>query len=68
MERYFELKLLQLTDHGRLRWRRFRGDDDRTGRESLELRQASLPVKIAVNSEGRRLKLEEYRRGKYDFT
>ena len=68
MERYFELKLLQLTDHGRLRWRRFQGDDDRTGRESLELRQASLPVKIAVNSEGRRLKLEEYRREKYDFT
>ena len=30
---------------GNLRWRRFRGDGDRTGRESLELRQPSLPVK-----------------------
>ena len=30
---------------GNLRWRRFRGDGDRTRRESLELRQPSLPVK-----------------------
>ena len=30
---------------GNLRWRHFRGDGDRTGRESLELRQPSLPVK-----------------------
>ena len=30
---------------GNLRWRRFLGDGDRTGRESLELRQPSLPVK-----------------------
>ena len=30
---------------GNLRWRRFRGDGDRTSRESLELRQPSLPVK-----------------------
>ena len=30
---------------GNLRWRRFRDDGDRTGRESLELRQPSLPVK-----------------------
>ena len=30
---------------GNLRWSRFRGDGDRTGRESLELRQPSLPVK-----------------------
>ena len=29
---------------GNLRWRRFRGDGDRTGREDLELRQPSLPV------------------------
>ena len=28
-----------------LRWRRFRGNGDRTGRESLELRQPSVPVK-----------------------
>ena len=31
---------------GNLRWRRFRDEGDRTGRESLELRQPSLPVKI----------------------
>ena len=30
---------------GNLRWTRFRGDGDRTRRESLELRQPSLPVK-----------------------
>ena len=30
---------------GNLRWRRFRGDGDWTGKESLELRQPSLPVK-----------------------
>ena len=30
---------------GNLRWRRFRGDGDRTGKESLELRQPSLSVK-----------------------
>ena len=33
------------TSLGNLRWWRFRGDGDRTGRESLELRQPSLPVK-----------------------
>ena len=35
---------------GNLRWRRFRGDGDRTGRESLELRQPSIPVKNSLRS------------------
>ena len=40
------LFILQCKDLlGNLRWRRFLGDGDRTGRESLELRQPSLPVK-----------------------
>ena len=56
---------------GNLRWRRFRGDGDRTGRESLELRQPSLPVKIRTLRSQWTQKdgaLEEYRRGKYGFT
>ena len=42
-----QLKKLAVVERllGNLRWRRFRGDGDRPGRESLELRQPSLPVK-----------------------
>ena len=53
---------------GNLRWRRFRGDGDRTGRESLELTQPSLPIKNRTLRSQWTQKDGEYRRGKYGFT
>ena len=56
---------------GNLRYRRFRGDGDRTGRASLEQRLLSLPSKIRTlrsqwtQEDGA---LEDYRRGRYGYT
>ena len=55
---------------GNLRWRRFRGDRDRTGRASLEQRLLSLPSKIrTLRSQWTQVDgaLEDYRRGKYGY-
>ena len=46
LTRIFKVAAVKLI--GNLRWRRFRGNGDRTGRESLELRQPSLPVKNQI--------------------